>query len=215
MDVLHKLRRIGLPVINDPSAIEKAVDKYYTLALLNEKGIPVPKTVITESVSEAVNAFKNLGGDTVVKPVFGSRGIGAARISNIDIAERVFRTLRFYRHVIYVQEFIQHPSRDIRTMIVGGKVVAAMYRVSDTWKTNVSRGAKPVSVNPGMDVERIALDAAAAIGCDIAGVDILESATGPLVNEVNSQPGWKGLQSTTATDIADKIAEHVITKARK
>jgi len=188
MDVLHKLWRIGLPVINQPSAIEKAVDKYYALTLLGENGI--------------------------VKPVFGSRGIGAARISNMDVAERAFRTLRFYRHVIYVQEFVPHGKRDIRTFIIGGNVVAAMYRVSESWKTNVSRGASAVRADPAPETEKLALNAARTIGCEIAGVDIMESETGLLVNEVNSQPGWRGLQSTTSVSIADQIAEYVLSKTR-
>jgi RimK family alpha-L-glutamate ligase len=215
MDVLHKLSRMKLPVINTPSAIEKAVDKYYTLTLLGERGIPVPRTLVTENVAEALRAFKAFGGDAVVKPIFGSRGIGAARISDVDIAERIFRTLRFNRHVIYVQEFIQHQGRDIRTLIVGEHVVASMYRISHSWKTNVSLGAKSVHAKPVKEIEKIALDAANSIGCDIAGVDIMESPAGPLVSEVNSQPGWKGLQSTTRRNIADRIAEFVISKARK
>lgn len=215
MDTLHKLSRCGLPVINHPSAIEKAVDKYYALSLLDEKRIPVPRTVVTESVSEALAAFKTFGGEAVVKPVFGSRGIGASRISDVDVAERVFRTLRFYRHVIYVQEFVPHGKRDIRTFVVGGKVVAAMYRVSDSWKTNVSQGATPVKANLVADTEKLALRAAEAVGCEIAGVDLMEGDTGLLVNEVNSQPGWRGLQSTTKVNIADHIAEHVLSKARR
>jgi RimK family alpha-L-glutamate ligase len=214
MDMLHKLSRIGLPVINQPSAIEKAVDKYYALAVLNEKEIPVPRTVITESVSEALGAFRAFGGEAVVKPVFGSRGIGAARISNEDVAERVFRTLRFYRHVIYVQEFVPHGKRDIRMFVIGGRVVAAMYRVSKSWKTNVSQGAVPVKADLVSETEHLAVQSASAIGCEIAGVDIMESDTGPVVNEVNSQPGWKGLQRTTRVDIADQIAEFVLSKAR-
>jgi len=214
MDTLHKLSRSGLPVINHPSAIEKAVDKYYALSLLDEKGIPVPRTVVTESVREALAAFKTFAGEAVVKPVFGSRGIGASRISDVDVAERVFRTLRFYRHVIYVQEFVPHGKRDIRTFVLGGKVVASMYRVSKSWKTNVSQGATPVKANPA-ETEKLALRAAEAIGCEIAGVDLMESDSGLLVNEVNSQPGWRGLQSTTKVNIADHIAEHVIAKARR
>ncbi len=214
MDVLHKLWRIGLPVINQPSAIEKAVDKYYALTLLGENGIPVPRTVVTESISEALKAFKAFGEDAIVKPVFGSRGIGAARISNMDVAERAFRTLRFYRHVIYVQEFVPHGKRDIRTFIIGGNVVAAMYRVSESWKTNVSRGASAVRADPAPETEKLALNAARTIGCEIAGVDIMESETGLLVNEVNSQPGWRGLQSTTSVSIADQIAEYVLSKTR-
>jgi RimK family alpha-L-glutamate ligase len=215
MDTLHKLSRSGTPVINHPSAIEKAVDKYYALALLDEKGIPVPRTVVTESVSEALAAFKTFAGEAVVKPVFGSRGIGASRISDVDVAERVFRTLRFYRHVIYVQEFVPHGKRDIRTFVVGGKVVASMYRVSESWKTNVSQGATPVKANLVAETEKLALQAAEAIGCDIAGVDLMESDSGLLVNEVNSQPGWRGLQSTTRVNIADHIVEHVMSKMRR
>jgi RimK family alpha-L-glutamate ligase len=214
MDMLHKLLRTGLPVINQPPAIEKAVDKYYALTILNEKGIPVPRTVITESISEALRAFRAFGGEAVVKPVFGSRGIGAARISNADVAERVFRTLRFYRHVIYVQEFVPHGKRDIRMFVIGGRVVAAMYRVSKSWKTNVSQGAVPVKADLISETEHLALESASAIGCEIAGVDIMEGNSGLLVNEVNSQPGWKGLQRTTKVDIADQIAEFVLSKAR-
>lgn len=215
MDVLHKLWRMGLPVINPPPAIEKAVDKYYALALLSEQGIPTPRTVVTESVSEALRAFKVFGDEAIVKPVFGSRGIGAARISNIDVAERIFRTLRFYRHVIYVQEFVPHGKRDIRTFVIRGKVVAAMYRVSESWKTNVSQGAASVKADLLAEVEKLALEAANTIGCEIAGVDMMEGSAGILVNEVNSQPGWRGLQSTTRINIADQIADYVLSKARR
>jgi ribosomal protein S6--L-glutamate ligase/tetrahydromethanopterin:alpha-L-glutamate ligase len=215
MDVLHKLLRSGLPVINHPSAIEKAVDKYYALSLLEEKGVPVPRTVVTEKISEALAAFEAFGCEAVVKPVFGSRGIGASRISDVDVAERVFRTLRFYRHVIYVQEFVPHGKRDIRTFVVGGRVVAAMYRVSESWKTNVSQGATPVKADLVAETEKLALRAADAVGCEIAGVDLMESGSGLLVNEVNSQPGWRGLQSTTKVNIADLISEYVLSKTRR
>jgi RimK family alpha-L-glutamate ligase len=215
MDTLHKLWRAGLPVINQPSAIEKAVDKYYALALLEESGIPTPKTVVTESIADALAAFKAFGGEAIVKPVFGSRGIGAARISDTDVAERVFRTLRFYRHVIYVQEFVPHGKRDIRTFVIGGQVVAAMYRVANSWKTNVSQGASSVRANLPQETEKLAIDAAKVIGCEIAGVDIMENKKGPVINEVNSQPGWRGLQTTTKLTIADQIAEYVLSKARR
>ncbi len=214
MDMLHKLWRTGLPVINHPSAIEKAVDKYYALALLAERGIPVPRTAVTESVSEALKAFEKFGGEAVIKPVFGSRGIGAARISDIDVAERVFRTLRFHRHVLYVQEFVRHGRKDMRIFVIGGRVVASMHRISKTWKTNVSQGATPVKADPPSDAEKLAVQAADAIGCEIAGVDIMESDTGFLVNEVNSQPGWRGLQATTSLSIADEMAEYVLSRAR-
>ena len=215
MDGLHKLARHGMPVINPPGAIEKAVDKYYTLALLSEHGIPVPGTVVTENIREAMEAFRSFGGEAVIKPVFGSRGIGVARIRDEDIAERVMRTLRFYRHVLYVQEFVGHGTRDIRTLIIGGRVVAGMFRVSTFWKTNVSRGAVPKHFQVDPEVEALAVKSADVLGCKIAGVDIMESEQGLLVHEVNSQPGWRGLQTTTNVRIADEIAAFVIGEAKK
>lgn len=215
MDSLHKLARHGLPIINPPAAIEKAVDKYYALALLSEHGLPVPRTVVTENIREAVEAFRSFGGEAVIKPVFGSRGIGVARIRDEDIAERVMRTLRFYRHALYVQEFIGHGTRDIRTFIIGGKVAAGMFRVSKSWKTNVSKGAVPKHFQVDPEVETLASKAAEVLGCKIAGVDIMESDRGLLVHEVNSQPGWKGLQTTTNVRIADEIASFVIGEAKK
>ncbi len=215
LNILHSLSRSGIPVVNNPSSIEKAADKYHTLVLLSEKGMKVPKTVVTENVSEALNAFQKFGGDAIVKPVFGSRGIGAARISNEDIAERTFRTLHFNRHVLYVQEFVQHGFRDIRVFLVGGRTIAAMHRVSTSWKTNLSRGAKPSSLKVTAEMEDIAIKSADIIGCEIAGVDLMESRDGLLVNEINSQPGWRGLQSTTSVDIAEQMAAYVISKVKR
>jgi RimK family alpha-L-glutamate ligase len=215
MDSLHKMARHGMSVINPPAAIEKAVDKYYALALLSEQGLPVPRTVVTEDVREAMQAFRDFGGEAVIKPVFGSRGIGVARVQDEDVAERAMRTLRFYRHVLYVQEFVRHGTRDIRTFVIGGRVVAGIFRVSSSWKTNVSRGAVPKEFKVDPEVEALAVKAAAILGCKIAGVDIMESEQGLLVHEVNSQPGWKGLQTTTNTRIADEIAAFVIQEAKK
>ncbi|MEM2843774.1 MAG: RimK family alpha-L-glutamate ligase [Candidatus Bathyarchaeia archaeon] len=214
INTLHRLYSKGLNVINKPSAIEKAVDKYYALALLEDSGIPIPKTIVTENPEEALLAFKKFK-DIVVKPMFGSRGIGIARISNLDIAERSFRTLRFFKHVIYVQEYIHHGVKDLRAFIIDGKVIAAMYRIASTWKTNVSLGAKPVKAKLSKEAEELAVKAAEALGCEIAGVDLLESNKGLIVNEVNSQPGWRGLQKTTKVDIASEIANYVISKAKR
>jgi len=214
LNLLHTVSRNGLPVVNHPSSIEKAVDKYHTLILLSEQGIHVPRTVVTENISEAIKAFHELGGDVVVKPVFGSRGIGAARISNEDIAERAFRTLQFNRHVLYVQEFVPHGTRDIRVFLVDSKVIAAMFRVSSSWKTNVSRGAKPTAFKCTAEVEELAVRSAEVIGTEIAGVDLMESRDGFLVGEINSQPGWRGLQSATQVDIAEEIANYMILKAK-
>jgi len=215
LDVLHRLGRLGLPVVNKPSAIEKAVDKYYALCLFEEGGLRVPETAVTTDADAAIAAFNELGGDVVVKPVFGSRGMGSTRVSDSEIATRVFRTLVFHHQVIYIQRFIPHGVRDIRAVVVGGRVVSAMYRVARGWKTNVSQGAKPVAAKLPTEYGELALRAAEALGCEVGGADILETDSGPLVLEVNSQPGWRGLQSISDVDIAGEIADYLIGVARR
>jgi len=210
LDLLHRIERLGVYVTNPPSAIERSVDKYYALTLLEEAGLPVPRTVVTESSENALKAFKELGGDVVLKPIFGSRGMGSTRISDANVAERIFRAVDFNRQVLYLQEFVSHGNFDIRIFVLGDHVLASMRRVADSWKTNVSLGAKPVPYNPPEEIRRLALKAAKTIGCDVSGVDILETGNGPFIVELNSQPGWRGLQSVTEVKIADEIVDYVL-----
>ena len=216
MDLLHRLQRLGMFIINPPLSIERSVDKYYTLALMEEQGLPVPPTVVCEKPEEAVKAFHELGGDIVIKPLFGSRGIGSTRVSDPDVAERLFRAIVFYHGVLYVQKFIPHGGSDIRAFVVGDRVIAAMHRVMpSSWKTNVSLGAKPTALKPTEEVEKLAVKATEIIGCKIAGVDILESEDGPVIIELNSQPGWRGLQSVAEVNIAEEIARFVVSSLKK
>lgn len=215
MDLLHRLRRLGLYIINPPHAIERSVDKYYALTLLEEANLPVPRTVVTESAREALKAFHELGGDVVIKPIFGSRGIGSTRVSDPDVAERIFRALEFHHQVIYIQEYIPHGNYDLRLFVLGNRVIAAMRRVAEKWKTNISLGATPVPYKPTKEVEDLAIRASEVIGCEVSGVDILESSKGPLIIELNSQPGWMGLQTVTDFNIAEEIVNYVVKRMRK
>lgn len=210
MDLLHRLRRLGLYIINPPHAIERSVDKYHALALLEEAGLPVPRTVVTECSREALKAFHELGGDVVIKPIFGSRGIGSTRVSDPDVAERIFRALEFHHQVIYIQEYIPHGNYDLRLFVLGNRVIAAMRRVANSWKTNVSQGATPVPYKPTREIEELAIKASEVIGCEVSGVDILETDRGPFIIELNSQPGWMGLQTVTDFNIADEIVNYVL-----
>jgi len=214
MDLLHRLERLGMLIINPPLSIERSVDKYHALTLLEEHGLPVPRTAVTESQEEALKAFHELGGDVVIKPVFGSRGIGSTRISDPDVATRVFRAVSFYHGIIYLQEFVPHGFSDIRAFVVGDRVIAAMHRVAETWKTNISLGARPVSIELDEGLENLAVRAAKTIGCRVAGVDILEGPKGPVIVELNSQPGWRGLQSVTIINIADEIVQYVLSQLK-
>jgi len=215
MDLLHRLQRLNMLIVNPPLSIERSVDKYHTLALLEEHDLPVPQTVVTESQEEALKAFHELGGDVVMKPLFGSRGIGSTRVSNADVAERLFRAITFYHGVLYLQKFIPHGISDVRAFVVGGRVVAAMHRVLESnWKTNVSLGAKPEDLNLSEELERLTVKAAEVIGCKVAGVDILESDEGPIIIELNSQPGWRGLQSVAHVNIAEEIVKFVVSELK-
>jgi RimK family alpha-L-glutamate ligase len=215
MDVLYRLQRACLYVINPPEAVEHCVDKYDILAILEESGLPVPRTATAESIDEALKAFDELGGDVIVKPIFGSRGVGATRVNDSEVASTIFRAIRFYHGIIYLQEFVHHGYSDVRAFVVGNRVVAAMKRVAEGWKTNYSQGARPVAIELDKTLVDIAVKSAKSIECKIAGVDILESHDGPMVIDVNSQPGWKGLQSVTRTNIAEEVVAFVLSDLKK
>jgi RimK family alpha-L-glutamate ligase len=215
MDMLYKLERQGFYMVNPPTAIEHCVDKYDILALLEDVGVPVPRTLATESVNEALKAFNELGGDVVVKPIFGSRGQGATRVNDVDIADTIFKAITFHHGVIYMQEFVEHGFSDIRAFVIGNQVVASMRRVATGWKTNYSRGATPASAKISDEFKEIAVKAAKAVGCKIAGVDILEGPKGPCIVDVNSQPGWKGLQAVADVNIAEEVVNFVLKELKK
>ncbi len=215
MDMLYKLERQGFYMVNPPTAIEHCVDKYDILAILEDEGVPVPRTLATESVNEAIRAFKELGGDIVVKPIFGSRGQGATRVNDIDIADTIFKAITFHHGVIYMQEFVPHGNSDIRAFVIGDQVVACMRRVATGWKTNYSQGAKPAPTQISREFEEIAIKSSKAVGCKIAGVDILEGPDGPRIVDVNSQPGWKGLQVVAKVNIAEEIVNYVLKELKK
>lgn len=215
MDLLYRLERLGMLVVNPPKSIERAIDKYYALTLLEEHGLPVPRTAVTENPREALRAFHELGGDVVVKPLFGSRGVGSTRVSDPDVAERIFHAISLHHGVLYLQEFIRHGSSDIRAFVLGGRVLASMRRVAEGWKTNVSQGARPVPVRLGDEMEELAVKASEIVGCIVAGVDILEGEEGPKIIEVNSQPGWRGLQTVTRVNIADEIIGHIVSLVKR
>ena len=215
MDMLYKLERQGFYMVNPPTAIEHCVDKYDILAILEDEGVPVPRTLATESVNEAIRAFKELGSDVVVKPIFGSRGQGTTRVNDIDIADTIFKAITFHHGVIYIQEFVPHGNSDIRAFVIGDQVVSCMRRVATGWKTNYSQGAKPAPAQISKEFEEIAIKSAKAVGCKIAGVDILEGPDGPRIVDVNSQPGWKGLQVVAKVNIAEEIVNFVLKELKK
>ena len=216
VDSLHWIEERGVPVMNSPRAIERCVDKFYTTALLQEAGLPVPETVVCESAADALAALGAMG-DAIVKPIFGSLGHGMVRITDPDVALRVVEPLEQVSSVFYVQRTVDHGGRDIRVFVVGGRVLGAIERTapSGEWRTNVSRGASVMPFDLPAAWEQMALAATTAVGADYAGVDLLPARDGQVfVLEVNGIPGWKGLQQATGTDVAAAIVEHLIGRVR-
>ncbi len=211
VDALHWLENRGLRVVNSPRAIERSVDKFYTTTLLHDAGLLVPETVVCERVEDAMVAVRSMG-DVVIKPIFGSLGHGMVRVSDPDVALRVVRALDQIRSVFYIQRAIDHSGRDLRVFVVGGRVLGAIERRAPAgeWRTNVAIGGSATAVDISPEVERVALRAAAAVGADYAGVDVLPARDGALyVLEVNGIPGWEGLQQATGLDVAAAIVEHL------
>ncbi len=209
VDALHRLDDRGQVVMNTPRAIERTVDKYWTSALLEQAGLPVPTTVVCEQPDEALAAFRELG-DVIVKPLFGSMGLGMVRVSDAEMAFRVFRTLEAIRGVYYLQRAIDHDGADVRAFVVGDRVIGAIERRAPGWRTNIARGgrASPLALPPAWS--ELALRAARAVGADYAGVDLLPARDGTVyVVEVNGIPGWRGLQEATSIDVARAIVEHL------
>ena len=214
VDALHWLEERGTLVLNRPRAIERCVDKFYTSAILQEAGLPTPETVVCERSEDAIAAFREMG-DAIVKPLFGSMGLGMVRVTDEDTAWRVFRAVEAIRGVYYLQRTVRHGGRDVRAFVVGGRVIGAIERsaAEGGWRTNVSRGGLPRAITLPPAWEALAVRAAQAVGADYAGVDLLpEEAGDPYVLEVNGIPGWEGLQAATRLDVAGAIVDHLVAR---
>jgi ribosomal protein S6--L-glutamate ligase len=207
MDVLHRARAKGVRVLNPPAALETCIDKYLASARLETAGLRVPPILACQDSDTAMAAFTTLGGDVVVKPLFGSEGRGIVRVSDVDLAWRTFRAIERMQAVLYVQQFVRHPGWDLRVFVIGNRVAAAMRRhARDGWRTNVAQGGRGEVVSVTVEEERLALAAAAAVGAPVAGVDLLPGSQGELyVLEVNAVPGWRALAPVTGVDIAAQI----------
>jgi ribosomal protein S6--L-glutamate ligase len=214
MDVLHRLQGRGVLVLNPPAALETCVDKYLASARLEAAGLRVPPTIVCQHADDALEAFAALGGDVVVKPLFGSEGRGMVRVSDADLAWRTFRTLERVQSVLYLQQFIPHPGWDLRVFVLGGRVLNAMRRhANGGWRTNVAQGGKGEAVSPTAEEERLAVAAAAAVGAPVCGVDLLPGPDGKLyVLEVNAVPGWRALAPVTGVDVAAEVIRFLAAK---
>jgi len=206
----------GIMVVNKAYVSEICGNKLWTTLTLIRAGVPTPKTIIAFTPESALKAAEEIGYPVVLKPLIGSWGRMVVALRDREEAEAIIE-LRSQmdgalNQIFYIQELVKRPPRDIRCIVVGDKLVTAVYRVSPPgeWRTNVARGGLTEPCPITAEVEDIALKAAQAVGGGVLGVDMMESPNGLLVHEVNSTVEFRGAQSATSVRIADEIVDYVI-----
>ncbi|WP_410509377.1 tetrahydromethanopterin:alpha-L-glutamate ligase [Methanosarcina hadiensis] len=239
-DILRELEAEGVPVINSPEAIQSAANKYHASYLLARAGLPVPDTVAVQNTEAALKVISRFG-DAVIKPVFGYKGKDIARVKEWEIqfsdrktgplpVEETIQKLLEEKGMLYIQEFIENPGRDIRAFVVGGTAIGAIYRkaAAGSWVNNLSQGGSSDRCILTDKQKEIAEKASLAIGTAFAGIDIIEGLEGPNKNtnskvkdqssekeqnprilEVNGTPSGKGIFDAWGINPADYIVEYL------
>ncbi|MDQ0791655.1 RimK family alpha-L-glutamate ligase [Streptomyces sp. B1I3] len=211
------LEAAGHEVVNSGAATALCGDKWRTSVALARAGLPTPRTVLALTPQAALDAWEELGGPAVIKPLVGSWGRLVTRVPDRATAEAVLEYVAALpspqSHVVYLQELVEKPGRDIRVGVAGGEVIGAVYRRSDGWRTNVARGAHVELCEDNEEFGPMALAAAEAVGARIAGVDLIEDADGrPQVLEVNAGLEFSGLQRALGekVSVADALIDVVL-----
>ena len=221
----HWLESLDVPTVSAHHIVATCGDKMLTSVALQRAGLPVPPTVIAFAPDTAVAAMEEMGYPVVLKPLSGSWGRLLARVNDRDAAEAILEhktTLGGFHHgVAYIQDYVDKPGRDIRTLVAGNQVVYAVYRHSAHWITNTARGgeAQPCPISPEIADLSVAAAHAAGVGPGrpgIVAVDLLETAGGQLlINEVNHTPEFHGAMQATDTDVVGAIVDYVLEVARE
>jgi [lysine-biosynthesis-protein LysW]--L-2-aminoadipate ligase len=211
---LTVLERWGIPTLNSAGAVRLCDDKAQNSLALEAAGLPTPRTLLAYSIDSALEACAMLGYPVVLKPVTGSWGRLLAKVNGPEqartILEQKMQLGSFHHSILYVQEFLPKPDRDIRAYVVGDRVLAASYRTAEHWVTNAARGAVSVPCPVTPEIEELSLRACHAVGARLAGVDLIESTEGLKIVEVNTGGEFGGLMTTTDIDIASEIVEEAI-----
>ncbi len=216
--VVNQFDMMGVPLVNNSQPIARSRDKLRSLQLLARAGIDIPKTVMVSDPSQIHRALEIVGGPpAILKVVKGTQGIGVILAETEQAALTVLETFWNLGMNILVQEFIEESEgRDIRALVVGDRVVTAMRRQASVgeFRSNVHRGGTGTVVDLPESYRRAALEAMRVMELQLGGVDMLESETGPKVVEINSSPGFEGLERWTGVDIASAIIEYTVSFER-
>ncbi|NJD51430.1 MAG: RimK family alpha-L-glutamate ligase [Candidatus Methanoperedens sp.] len=208
-DILCQLEELGITVINSPGSIARSANKYVSSYMFRKNGINTPETLVTNCQEEAFDALSSFG-RAVVKPVFGYKGIGVECVKNNERGRQKLKALLEKNGLVYIQEFIPNPGRDIRVFVVDNKVMGSIYRIAPegSWINNLSQGgsARPCILTG--EQEKLSLEASKIIGTTYAGVDIIEGDK-PYVIEINGTPSGKGIFEACGVDVTIDIIEYI------
>ena len=213
MNALHVAEQMGVPVLNSPRCLEICIDKWLTLQKVQLSGIPTPRTVCCQTRDDAMEAWSNLGGDCVVKPIFGGEGRGIVRVTDSDMAWRVFSTLEQLQAVHYVQEYIENDGSDLRCLVIDEAIYCMRRTSRGGWRANVAQGGTGAFHEPTFEEVDLAYRAAKGVGGWMVGVDLLEDLDGQLMLlEVNAVPGWRATAQAVGVDLAQELLVAISTK---
>jgi ribosomal protein S6--L-glutamate ligase len=216
--VVRQFEMMGTYSVNESVAISRSRDKLRSLQLLSRKGIGMPRTGFANHPDKIDDLIKNVGGaPVVIKLLEGTQGIGVVLAETSKTAEAIIEAFMGLNANILVQEYIKEAGgADIRCLVVGGKVIAAMKRQAapGEFRSNLHRGGSASIVRLSPEERKTAVDAAKTMGLGMAGVDILRSNNGPVVMEVNSSPGLEGIEKATGKDVASMVIEHIAKNAK-
>jgi len=214
---LYTLRILNdwdIPTVNTFEVANNCGDKILTTSALARAGVPQPRTIVAYDNDSALGAIENLGYPVVMKPAIGSWGRLLSRINDRDAAEAILEhkvTLGSFHHgAFYIQEYVNKPGRDIRSFVIDGETICAIYRDSPHWITNTARGGVATNCPVTPEIHELSSRAAAAVGGGVVAVDLLESDRGMLVNEVNYTMEFRNSIDTTGVNIPARIIDYVI-----
>jgi len=213
LNIVRLFESAGVACVNSSTTIDVCGDKLQMSLALQNAGLPQPDFRVAFSEKAALDVIEEMGYPVVIKPVVGSWGRLIARINDRDGAESILEhkaTLGHYQHsIFYLQEYVEKGNRDIRSFVIGGQCVAAIYRESRHWKTNTALGAVAFNCPVTPELAELSVAAAKAVSGDVVAIDLFETPKGLLINEVNDTMEFKNSVSVTGVNIPLAIAEYM------
>lgn len=219
MYATHFFESLGVPVVNSSTVASICEDKFITSLALQKAGVPTPHFAMVFTASQALRAIEKMGGFPVVlKPPLGSWGRLLAKVNDNDALEAILEHKEVLgspqQKAFYIQQYVKKPGRDIRTFVIDGKTICAIYRDSPHWITNTARGGVASNCPVTKEIAEISKDASSAVGGGILSMDLFESDDGLQINEINHTTEFKNSETPTHTSISGAILEYCVRVAQ-